>query len=506
MGVFVGGVGMVPFGRHHNRSLVSLLAEAAQRAIEDDGGLEVDCVIVGAMNPEEFCGEGNISAAVVNSLGLSGVSSIRVETASSSGGTALEVAHWAVASGQFKRVLAVAGEKMTHRPTPVVTRILAEVIEPYERNAGASMVALAAMVTQAYAHEAHIPMKRLESVLCRIALKNHRCGAKNPYAQFRQEITEEQYHNSRMVSFPLRLYDCSPITDGAAAMILTSENRNVKLTGIGHGTDTLAVRHRVNLHSFAAARIAAQKAYAMANRDPSDIRFAEVHDAFTCFEVIGAEDLGLLEERKGWKSVERGETDINGKIPMNISGGLKSRGHPVGGSGLAQAVEVVWQIRGEVTPDRQVEDPSIGMIHSIGGLANNNVVAIFEEAHIPPHGFGWAPDYHREIQVNRWPKDPDEIEGREGTVDAFTVLTVPPEGFPSPLVLGLISTSTGDRVIARASTTAHFKVGEQVFLEKEENRYVFMKAHPMERLLYRVEKKKKRVSSALKGLWSRCGH
>ncbi len=503
MEVFVGGVGMVPFGRHPNRSLVSLLSEAAKRAIEDDGGREVDCVVVGAMNPEEFCGEGNISAAVVNSLGLSGIPSLRVETASSSGGSVLETAHWAVASGQFKRVLAVAGEKMTHLPTPVVTRILAEVIEPYERNAGASMVALAAMVTQAYAHEAHISIKRLESVLCRIAVKNHRYGAKNPYAQFQKEITEEQYYNSRQVSFPLRLYDCSPITDGAAAMILTSENRNVKLTGIGHGTDTLAVRHRVNLHSFAAARIAAKQAYAMANRDPSDIRFAEVHDAFTCFEVIGAEDLGLLEERKGWKSVERGETEINGRIPINISGGLKSRGHPVGGSGLAQSVEVVWQIRGEVAPERQVEDPSIGMIHSIGGLANNNVVAIFEEAHLQPHGFGWAPTYKREIEVNRHPEDPEEIGGREGTVDACTVLSVPPEGFPSPLVLGLISTQDGHRVIARAPTASHFKVGEKVFLEKEENRYVFMKAHPMERLLYRVEKKRERLSSTMKDLISR---
>ncbi len=503
MEVFVGGVGMVPFGRHPEVSLVSLLTEAAKRAIEDDGGLEVDCVVVGAMNPEEFCGQGNISAAVVNNLGLSGVPSLRVETASSSGGSVLEVAHWAVASGGFKRVLAVAGEKMTHLPTPVVTKILAEVIEPYERNAGASMVALAAMVTQAYAHEAYISIKRLESVLCKIAVKNHRYGARNPYAQFQKEITEEQYFNSRQVSFPLRLYDCSPITDGAAAMILTSETKNVKLTGIGHGTDTLAVRHRVNLNSFAAARVAAKKAYAMANRDPSDIRFAEVHDAFTCFEVIGAEDLGLLEERKGWKSVERGETELEGRIPINISGGLKSRGHPVGGSGLAQAVEIVWQIRGKVAPERQVKEPSIGMLHSIGGLANNNVVAIFEEAHTPPHGFGWAPTYERRIEINRDPKDPEEIKGREGVVDACTVLSVPPEGFPSPLVLGLISTSEGHRVLARAPTGAHFKVGEKVFLEKEENRYVFMKAHPVERLLYKIEKRKENLNAKVKGLLSR---
>ena len=497
---------MVPFGRDHERSLVSLLAAAASKAIEDDGGREVDCVIVGAMNPEEFCGEGNISAAVVNSLGLSGIPSVRIETASSSGASVLEAAHWAVASSQFRRVLAVAGEKMTHLPTPVVTRILAEVIEPYERNAGASMVALAAMVTQAYAHEAHISMKKLESVLCRIAIKNHHYGAKNPYAQFRKEITEEQYYNSRQVSFPLRLYDCSPITDGAAAMILTSENRNVKLTGIGHGTDTLAVRHRVNLHSFAAARIAAQHAYAMANRDPGDIGFAEVHDAFTCFEVIGAEDLGLLEEKKGWKSVEREETGIDGKIPINISGGLKSRGHPVGGSGLAQSVEVVWQIRGEVAPERQVKNPTIGMIHSIGGLANNNVVAIFEDARAEPHGFGWTPRYHREIEVNRTPEDPEEIRGREGTVDACTVLSVPPEGFPSPLVLGLISTSDGYRVLARAPSASHFKVGDTVFLEREESRYVFMKAHAMERLLYKVDKKKESMRKTMKEVWSRLGH
>ena len=491
MEVYVDGVGMVPFGKHPQTSLASLMAQAARRALETSKRPEVEALFVGAMNPEEFTGEGNLASALADDLELAGLPSMRVETASSTGAAVLEAAFYAVASGAYSSVLAVAGEKMTHLPTPRVTRILAEVIEPYERNAGASMVALAAMVTQAYAHKWGLSQKRLERVLCRVAMKNHKNGALNPYAQFRKEITEEQYFNSRMISYPLRLYDCAPITDGAAALVLTREKGDVKITGVGHGTDTLAVRHRIHLHSFAACRMAAEKAYAMAKRGPRDIDLAEVHDAFTCFEIIGAEDLGLLEEGKGWRALERGKTEIHGEVPINPSGGLKARGHPVGASGLAQAVEIVWQLRGDVDPARQVKGAQVGLLHSVGGLANNNLVVILERDDAPAHALQWEPSYSKPVEIERHHRpDPSRVS-KEGVLDSYTILHVSPEGFPSPLVLGMITTYSGHRILARAATPTTFKVGERVVIEKGDDAFYFMRYGWAQRITFRLARKMK---------------
>ncbi len=498
MEVYVDGVGMVPFGKHPQTSLASLMAQAARTALEASKGPDVEALFVGAMNSEEFTGEGNLAAALADELELAGVPSTRVETASSTGAAVLEAAFYAVASGAYSSVLVVAGEKMTHLPTPRVTRILAEVIEPYERNAGASMVALAAMVTQAYAHKWGLSHRRLERVLCRVAVKNHRNGALNPYAQFRKEITDEQYYNSRIISYPLRLYDCAPITDGAAALVLTREKGDVKITGVGHGTDTLAVRHRIHLHSFAACRKAAERAYSMARRGPKDIDFAEIHDAFTCFEIIGAEDLGLLEEGKGWRAVEKGKTDLEGEIPINASGGLKARGHPVGASGLAQAVEIVWQLRGEVDPARQVKGARIGLLHSIGGMANNNLVVILEREDAPAHAIKWEPSHSRPVEIERHHRpDPSRVS-REGVLDSYTILYVPPEGFPSPLVLGMITTYSGHRILARAATPTTFKVGERVAIEKGDGTFYFMRYGWAQRVVFRLSRKARGWKLALR--------
>lgn len=493
--VFVDGVGMTRFGKFPDRSLTDLMVEAGSAALKDSNRDWVEAVFVGAQNPEEFAQEANIAAAVSDALGLAGVPAYRVETASSSGASVLEAAFYAVASGRYSRVLVVAGEKMTHLPTPRVTRILAEVIERYERNSGASMVALAAMVTQAYAHYAGLNRDRLEKVLCKVAVKNHRNGAMNPYAQFRREITEEQYFNSRTISYPLKLYDCAPITDGAAAVVLTSERTDIKVSGVGHGTDTLAVRHRAYLHHFNAARIAAKQAYRMADRSPEDIDFAELHDAFTCFEIIGAEDLGLFEEGKAWKAVERGEMDIDGRLPVNPSGGLKARGHPVGASGLAQAVEIAWQMRGQVDKNRQVRRNDVAILHSIGGMSNNNVVIIFEKPGTPT-GKGFSFDISV-ADSSKHRRDPIRV-GTFGVLDAYTILHVPPEGFPSPLVLGLVSVPSGHRILARALNPVHFKVGERVFVSKEEDTYYFVRPSFLEKTMLSARRSLRKLKVSLK--------
>ena len=351
--VYIAGVGMTKFGKS-DRSLPGLMVEAGLRALSDAKLHKIDYVLIGVMSVEEFTGESNIAALITDRLGMPGVPSARIETASSTGSAVFESAFYAVASGYHRNVLIIAGEKMTHLPTARTTKILAEVIDGDERKYGASMPALAAMIAQRYRHDAKLAEKRLESVLSKVAIKNHYNGSLNPYAQFRKVINEHDYANSRLVSYPLRTFDCAPITDGAVAVVLTAEKKLIQVSGLGHATDTLAVRHRDSLTSFRSTRLAAQQAYRMAKVNPKDISFAEVHDAFTPFEIIGTEDLGFFPPKQGWKAVEEGTTSIHGKLPINPSGGLKARGHPVGASGLAQIAEVVWQLRGEMDAGRQL--------------------------------------------------------------------------------------------------------------------------------------------------------
>ena len=321
MDVYISGVGMTKFGRS-KESLEKMMAEAGSSALKEAQLERADAIYLGGMNVEEFVGDSNFAALLVDTLGLAGVPSTRVETASSTGAGAFESAFYAVASGHMKHVLVLAGEKMTHLPTAKTTRILSEVIDRSERRYGATLPALAAMIAQKYAREFNLPPLKLEDILAQVAIKNHSNGTLNPYAQFRKIITKDEYLKSQMVSYPLRLYDCAPITDGASAMILTSQPTPIKVSGIGHATDTSAMRHRSSFTSFHSTKEAARKAYAMAQLNPSDIQFAEVHDAFTPFEIIGTEDLGFFSAGEGWKALEEGATLLRGRLPINPSGGL----------------------------------------------------------------------------------------------------------------------------------------------------------------------------------------
>ncbi len=477
MDVFVSGVGMTKFGKS-NDPLEKMMANAAALALKDAGRETIDAIYIGVMNVEEFVGDSNFATLLADTLGLAGVPSTRVETASSTGAGVLEAAFYAVASGYLKNVLVLAGEKMTHLPTVKTTRILSEVIDRSERRYGATMPALAAMVTQKYRQEYRLSLERLGEILARVAVKNHYNGSLNPFAQFQKQITEEEYFRSQMVSYPLRLYDCAPITDGASALILTSEPGKVRVSGIGHATDTSAVRHRVSLTSFNSTKEAAQKAYTMAQVNPSEIQFAEVHDAFTPFEIIGTEDLGFFQPGEGWKALETGETGLRGALPVNPSGGLKSRGHPVGASGLAQVVEIVWQLRGEAGEERQMEKAEVGLAQSIGGLGNNNIVTIVERSDRQKVlTEGWKPHYQPEIKVLKKEVVPPPTEGT-GMLEAFTVLYATPEGFRSPLTLGLIQAKGGERVIAcnpDCRTPKELKMGQKVYMAMREGLYVFEK-------------------------------
>jgi acetyl-CoA C-acetyltransferase len=371
--VYVAGVGMTRFGCLEP-PLVALLAEAGAVALRDAGIAEIQAIYVASMDPEELADEGSIASLFAAYIGRPHLPSLRIETGTSSGAAAFFAAWTAVASGYHDHVLVVAGEKMTSRPTPEVAAILSRMIDPYERSYGATMPALAALVARAYMEAHDLAPKDLAQV----AVKNHANGARNPFAHFRRPITLEEALESRLVAEPLRLYDCCPISDGAAAAVLTRDRQRVRVAGIGHGADHLALRHRDSLTGFRATQAAARRAYAMAGRSPRDIQVAELHDAFTPFELISSEDVGFFEPGQGARALARGHTALGGDLPINPSGGLKARGHPVGASGLAQAVEIVWQLRGEAG-ERQV-DARVGLTQSIGGLASNNFVIVLEAA------------------------------------------------------------------------------------------------------------------------------
>jgi len=217
-----------------------------------------------------------------------------------------------------------------------------------------------------------------------VAVKNHHNGSKNPLAQYQFEITEEEVLNSVKVADPLNILDCSPITDGAAAAIICPLDMArkmgkplIKIIGTGHATDTIQICQRKDMTWLEATYQAAKQAYAMADKKPEDIDFIEVHDCFTIAEICATEALGIVDKGKGGEAVESGLTDLEGKIPVNTSGGLKSKGHPVGATGIAQIVEVTKQLRGEAG-ERQVKDARVGMTQNMGGSGGSSVVHILE--------------------------------------------------------------------------------------------------------------------------------
>ncbi len=483
--VYLAGVGMTKFGKS-SQTLVELFCAAATAALSASAVDEIDALYLGAMNPEEFTGESNIAAQVVEALGISGVPALRVETASSAGAAAIHAACHGVASGYYRSVLVVGGEKMTHLSTSAATRILAEVIEQQERRCGATMPALAAMITERYRQRYRMSRAELERVLCLVAMKNHANGAGNPYAQFQKPITKENYLASKFVSTPLRLYDCSPMTDGAAAVIVTSEKTDVMVSGIGQGTGPAGLRERKSFTSFKATRIAAERAYRMAGIAPKEIDFAEVHDAFTPFEIISTEDLGFFPAGKGWQALEDGKTAIDGELPINPSGGLKARGHPVGGSGVAQVVEVTRRLRGQAGAKFNRE-PRRALAQSTGGLGANNLVTIVERTNGTKIQNSWSPPPVHAKPLRK--KTAPDAAGEEGSIETFTILYTTPDGFLPPLALALVRSRAGQLVMAQGEDVHHLKIGREVYLRELDGGYVFT-----------VKSQLKKVSEALKQL------
>ncbi|HEY7165962.1 MAG TPA: beta-ketoacyl synthase N-terminal-like domain-containing protein [Candidatus Binatia bacterium] len=491
--VYISGISMTHFGKDP-RPLAEIFSQAAEEALAASKEQAIDAVYIGVMNPEEFTGDSNIASQIADALGLVGIPAIRIETASSAGAAAIQAGFQAIASGYYRRVLILGGEKMTHLSTSATTRILAEVIDRQERQCGATMPALAAMITEKYRQKYRLSQSRLENMLCAVALKNHRNGARNPLAQFQKAITREVYFESKFVATPLRLYDCSPITDGAAALVLTSEKTDVRLAAIGQGTGPLSLRERETFTSFPATRFAAARAYQMANTTPQDIDFAEVHDAFTPFEIITTEDLGFFAAGKGGDAVLDGKTAADGPLPINPSGGLKARGHPVGGSGLAQVVEVTKRLRGENGSRRAYRR---GLTQSTGGLGTNNFVTILERSDAPVAQVAAATNFPAPAPMAMTKKSTNPARlSEEGEIETFTIVYVTPDGFLPPLALGLIRQRNGRLILAQGEDSEHLKIGREVYLRRIDDTCLFTVKSQLQKVQESLKKLLRRKSPA----------
>jgi acetyl-CoA acetyltransferase len=293
-----------------------------------------------------------------------------VENSSGTGSALLEAAIHAVRSGAYGTALVVGGERMTDRPTPVTAKVLGRVLADTEICLGMTMPSLGALVARMYM-EAH---GLTREVLAMVPVKAHANAMGNPLAHFRKEVTTERVLESPMVADPLRVFDCAPVSDGGAAAVVTSTPSEVEVVGVGHGTDRMALADRRG-DGLRATRIAARRAFREAGFGPTAVDFAELHDAFSILEIIDSEDVGFFPRGEGWMALEAGATASDGELPVNVSGGLKARGHPVGATGLAQVAEVVWQLRGEAG-DRQLHGIEVGLTQNIGGFGCNNLVTI----------------------------------------------------------------------------------------------------------------------------------
>ncbi len=385
--VFIIGIGLTKFGELWDRSFRQLIAEAGLKAVEDSGisGKEIEALYGGSMSAGRFVGQEHVGALIADSAGLSGfhIPSTRVESACASGGIALRQGYLAVSSGLNDLVMVGGVEKMTDVVGTEATNILATAADQeWESFFGITFPGLYALIANRHMYEYGTTREQLAQV----AVKNHANGMFNPHAQFHRKITVDNVINAVDVAYPLSILDCSPVSDGAASLILCSKDVAekhasgkplVKIIGTGQGSDTLALHAREDICTFNATVAAARMAYKQANIKPDDVDIAEVHDCFTIGEILAIEDLGFVKKGDGGKAIEEKITTPDGKIPVNTSGGLKAKGHPVGATGVAQVAEIVSQLRGEADK-RQVKNARIGLAHNIGGSGASCTVHILE--------------------------------------------------------------------------------------------------------------------------------
>ena len=376
------GVGLTQFGELWDRSFRSLITEAGTKAIADAGikPEKIDGLFGGNMSGGLFIKQEHLGSLAMDQAGLTPMPAMRIESACNSGGQALRAAYMGIKSGLHDVVVAGGVEKMTDVLTGATTEALATAADQeWEAFYGATFPGEYALIARKHMKD----YGTTEEQLAKVAVKNHYNGARNPYAQYQNEITLETVMKSTRVADPLKLFDCSPITDGAAAVILANAEQAkelcddpIWLVGSGAGTDSLALHDRRDITTLDATVAAARQAFKQTGLTTKDIDLAEVHDCFTIAEICAIEDIGFCKKGEGGKFTEQGQTSLTGSIPINTSGGLKSKGHPVGATGIAQAVEATLQLRGKADR-RQIKDAEIAMAHNVGGSGGSCTVHIF---------------------------------------------------------------------------------------------------------------------------------
>lgn len=379
--VAVIGIGKTSFGALAGRDLRSLAVEAGELCLTNANAKasQVEAFYLGNFAGPSFVGQNHLAPYVAGAMGITGVPATRFEAACASSGSAFYHAVMAVAAGIHDVALVTGVEKMTSQTTPKVAEILAGAGDSTgEVKAGATFPALFAMIARRHMYQYGTKREDLAAV----AVKNHANGAKNPQAHMRKVITLEQAMNGKPIADPLTVFDCSLVSDGAAAVLIAPLERAgeftgkpIRVMGIAQVSDYVALETKADITTFAAVRTAGEKAYKMAGIGPSDVDLAEVHDCFTIAEIIATEDLGFVKKGEGGAYASAGCTALNGAKPVNTSGGLKAKGHPVGATGVGQVCDLVMQLRGEAG-ERQVSRRNIGLAQNLGGSGATAVVTI----------------------------------------------------------------------------------------------------------------------------------
>jgi acetyl-CoA C-acetyltransferase len=375
--------GLSKFGKHKDLYTRELFAFAAKEAFERcpklDPQKDIKAMFIGHMG-ESYEHQGHTGASVADWAGLLNISATRTEAACASSGVALRSGIFAVLSGLTDIVMVGGVEKMTHLSTNEVTEYLAMASDyPFEQWHGITFPGLYALMARAHMHK----YGTSETQMAMVAVKNHFNGNLNPKAHMQKEITIEKVLSSTLIASPLKLYDCSLISDGASCIILSKPEIASKFTdnpvhiiGSGQASDTIGLYERKSLTSLQSAKLASKTAYEMAGISSKNIDLAEVHDCFTFAELMAYEDLDFCKEGEGGKMVENEQTKIGGRLPINTSGGLKSKGHPVGATGTAQTYEMYLQLTNQAEK-RQVKDAKIGLTHNVGGSGSTATVHIY---------------------------------------------------------------------------------------------------------------------------------
>jgi acetyl-CoA C-acetyltransferase len=375
------GVGQTQVGEHWDISLRHLALEALQAAMADAGLARADALYVGNMLSGELTGQEHLGALVADFAGLRGIEAFKIEAACGSGAAALRMGYVAVAGGLANIVVVVGVEKMTDALVPDATTALALASDgDYEAAQGISFVAINALLMRRYMYEYGYSHQDFGA----FAVNAHRNGQNNPHAMFRFPVKAERFAAAKMICDPINLLDSSPICDGAAAVVLAPADSAralaaapVRIVASAVGTDTLAVHDRRDLLVLDGAALSTQRAYEQAGAVAQDIDLFELHDAFSIMAVLSLEAAGFAEKGRGVQVALDGEIGIEGRVPISTMGGLKARGHPVGATGVYQAVEAVQQLRG-LAGANQVKNARLGMIQNIGGSGATVITHILE--------------------------------------------------------------------------------------------------------------------------------